>query len=60
MSIDLELAIHPLPARGSSLHYFFLKLHYIGNKMTHVSSLHVGALTCNVNVNYIFKITYSG
>ena len=51
--VDLELAIDPLPpSRGSFVHYDFLKLHYIRNKMTHVSSLYVGALTCNVNVNY--------
>ena len=51
--IDLELAIDPPPPpRGSFVHYDFLKLHYIRNKMTHVSPLYVGALTCNVNVNY--------
>ena len=52
--IDLELAIDPLPPppRGSFVHYDFLKLHYIRNKMTHVSPLYVGALTCDVNVNY--------
>ena len=50
--LDLELAIDPLPPRGSFVHYIFLKQHYIRNKMTHVSSLYVGALTCNVNVNY--------
>ena len=50
--LDLELAIDPLPPRGSFVHYDFLKLHYIRNTMTHVSPLYVGALTCNVNVNY--------
>ena len=51
--IDLELAIDPPPPPwGSFVHYDFLKLHYIRNKMTHVSPLYVGALTCNVNVNY--------
>ena len=49
--LDLELAIDPLQPRGSFVHYNFLKLHYIRNKMTHVSPLYVGALTCNVNVN---------
>ena len=50
--LDLELAIDHPPPRGSFVHYNFLKLHNILNKMTHVSSLYVGALTCNVNVNY--------
>ena len=50
--IDLELAIDPPAPRGSFVHYDFLKVHYIRNKMTHVSPLYVGALTCNVNVNY--------
>ena len=57
MDIDLELAIDPPlslspPPRGSFVHYNFLKLHYIRNKMIHVSALNVGALMCNVNVNY--------
>ena len=52
-TIDLELAIDPPPPRGSFVHYNFLKLHYMRNKMTHVSPLHIGALTCNVNVNNI-------
>ena len=52
VDIDLELAIDPAPPRGSFVHYDFLRLHYIRNKMTHVSLLYVGALTCNVNVNY--------
>ena len=50
--VDLELAIDPLTPRGSFVHYDFLKQHYIRNKMTHVSPLYVGALTCNINVNY--------
>ena len=50
--IDLELAIDPPPPRGSIVHYDFLNLRYIRNKMTHISPLYVGALTCNVNVNY--------
>ena len=50
--IDLELAIDPPPPRRSFVHYNFLKLHYIRNKMTHVSPLYVGALTCNVNVSH--------
>ena len=50
--LDLELEIDPLPPGGSFVHYNFLKQHYIRNKMTHVSSLYVGALTCNVNVSY--------
>ena len=51
--LDLELAIDPPPPpRGSFVHYDFLKLHHIRNKMTHVSPLYFGALTCNVNVNY--------
>ena len=49
--IDLELAIDPLPRR-SFVHYHFLILHYIKNKMTQISPLYVGMLTCNVNVNY--------
>ena len=53
LEVDLELAIDPPPPpRGSFVHYDFLKRHYIRNKMTHVSPLYVGALTCNVNVNY--------
>ena len=51
-NIDLELAIDPLPPRSSFVHYNFLKLHYIRNKMTHVRPLYVGALKCNVNFNY--------
>ena len=58
--LDLELAIDPPPLlpppipppRGRFVHYDFLKLHDIKNKMTHVSPMYVGALTCNVNVNY--------
>ena len=66
MVLDLELAIDPpppppAPPRGSFVHYNFLKLHYIRNKMTHVSPLYVGALTCDVTViyttqNYIFRL----
>ena len=61
--VDLELAIDPLPTPGDFVHYNFLKLHYIRNKMTHVSPLYVRALTCNVNVNYttqnyIFRLRY--
>ena len=49
-----ELAKDPLPQRrgGGIVHYDFLKQYYIKNKMTHVSPLYVGVLTCNVNVNY--------
>ena len=39
--LDLGLAIDP-PWR-SFVNYNFLKLHYIRNKMTHVSPLYVGA-----------------
>ena len=40
------------PPRGSFVHYNFLKLHDIRNKMTKVSPLYVRALKSNVNVNY--------
>ena len=49
--LDLELAIDP--QGGGFVHYDFLKLHYIKNKLTHVSPLYVGALNCYINVNYI-------
>ena len=67
--LDLQLAIDPPPPasqRGRVVPYNFLKLHYIRNKMTHVSPLYVGALKCNGNVNYttqtitVPKITYLG
>ena len=50
---NLELAIDSLSLspRGSFVHHD-LELHYIRNKTTHVSPLYVGALTCNINVNY--------
>ena len=54
--LDLELAIDPPFPRGSFVHYGFLKLHYIRNKMTNVSSLYVGALTSIT----LPKISYSG
>ena len=34
----------PPPLRGNFVHYNFLKLHYIRNKMTHVSPLAMGRL----------------
>ena len=41
--VDLELAIEPPHPKGSLVHNDFLKLHYIRNKITHVSPLYVGA-----------------
>ena len=43
LNLDLGSVIDPLPARGNFVHYNFLKLHYIRNKMTHVSPLALGA-----------------
>ena len=47
VGLDIELAKDP-HLRGSFVHYDFQKLHYVRNKMTHVSPLYFGALTCNV------------
>ena len=53
--VDFVLAIDPPPPGGSFLHYIVPKQPHIRNKMTHISPLYVGALTCNVNVNYTTK-----
>ena len=52
-SIDRELLIDPPPPRGDFVHYDFLKLHYIGCKMTHVGPLAVGVLPCYSHVKYV-------
>ena len=59
--VDLWPAIAPSP-RGNLVPYNFLKLHYIRNKMTHISPLAVGAFACNSHVtNVTFKtIKYIG
>ena len=41
------------PPRGNFVHYNFLKLHYIRNKMTHVSPLAMWAFTCNSHVTNV-------
>ena len=46
----------PLP-RGNFVHYDFLKLQYIRNKMTHVSPLAMGAFTCNSHVTNVTLTT---
>ena len=51
--LDLGPAIDPLPHRGNFVHYNFLKLHYIRNKMTHVISLAMRAFTCNSHVTNV-------
>ena len=43
----MELPPHP---RGNSVHYDFLKHHCIGNKITHVNPLAMGAFACNSHV----------
>ena len=50
--INIELLIDPLP-QGNFVHYDFLKLHYIRNKMTRVDYLAVGALPCNSHAQYV-------
>ena len=47
-SLDLKLAIDPIPPRENFVHYNFLILHYISHKMKYVSSLRVAALACNI------------
>ena len=53
--MDLGRAIDPLPhpPRGNFVHYNFLELHYIRNKMTHVSPLAMGVFTCNSHVTNV-------
>ena len=51
--LDLAPAIDPLPTRGNFVHYDFLKLHYISNKMTHVSPLVMGVFACNRHVTNV-------
>ena len=50
--VDHELLIDLPFTRGNYVHYDFLKLRYIRNRMTHVGHLAVGALPCDSNVNY--------
>ena len=44
-TVGLELAIDPPPPRGNFVHYGFLKVHYIRQKIKDVSPLRVAALT---------------
>ena len=52
--LDLSQLKTPLPhPRRNFVHYNFLKLHYMRNKMTHVSRLAMGAFTCNSHVTNV-------
>ena len=47
----------PPPHRGNFVPYDFLKLQYVGRKMTHDSPLEVATFTCNIHVtNVILRI----
>ena len=49
--LGLEQAIDPTSPRGNFVHYNFLKLHYIRNKIKDVSPLRVAALKCNITLD---------
>ena len=51
--IKLKAGCRPTTAKGSFIHYDFLKLNYIGKKMAHVSSLAIGAFSCNSHVTNV-------
>ena len=45
--------IDPLPPRDNFVHCGFLKLHFMRNKMTHVSPLAMGAFVYNSHVTNV-------